>query len=100
MWHGSAHPKAKADLHQIWRAETREQARKALGHFMEKVGINYEAACACLAENRDVLVAFSDFPAEHWSHLRTMTAIESTFATIRLRIAARRTAARGEPASR
>ena len=78
-------PKAKADLHQIWLAETREQAGKAFGHFLEKYGTKYEAACACLAKDRDVLLAFYDFPAEHWSHLRTTNPIESTFATIRLR---------------
>ena len=78
-------PKAKADLHQIWLAETREQAGKAFGHFLEKYGTKYEAACACLAKDRDVLLTFYDFPAEHWSHLRTTNPIESTFATIRLR---------------
>jgi transposase-like protein len=78
-------PKAKADLHRIWLAETREMANKAFDHFLLKYGAKYEAACASLAKDRDVLLAFYDFPAEHWSHLRTTNPIESTFATIRLR---------------
>jgi len=78
-------PKVKADLHQIWLAETPEQAGKAFGHFLEKYGTNYEAACAYLAKDRDVLLTFYDFPAKLWTHLRTSNPIESTFATIRLR---------------
>ena len=78
-------PKAKFDLHQIWLAETREMANKAFDHFLAKYGAKYEASCAALAKDRDVLLAFYDFPAEHWSHLRTTNPIESTFATIRLR---------------
>ena len=78
-------PKAKFDLHQIWLAETREMAKKAFDHFLAKYGAKYEASCASLAKDRDVLLAFYDFPAEHWSHLRTTNPIESTFATIRLR---------------
>ncbi len=77
--------KAKSDLHQIWLAETREMATKAFDHFLEKYGAKYEAACACLSKDRDVLLSFYDFPAEHWGHLRTTNPIESTFATIRLR---------------
>ena len=81
----SVQPKAKADLHEIWMAETREMANKAFDHFLEKYSAKYEAACACLTKDRDVLLAFYDFPAEHWKHLRTTNPIESTFATIRLR---------------
>jgi len=77
-------PKAKGDLHQIWLAETRESAIKAFDFFLEKYGVKYEAACACLSKDRDSLLAFYDFPAEHWGHLRTTNPIESTFATIRL----------------
>ena len=77
--------KAKSDLHQIWLAETREMATKAFDHFLEKYGPKYEAACSCLSKDRDVLLAFYDFPAEHWGHLRTTNPIESTFSTIRLR---------------
>ena len=81
----SVQPKAKADIHEIWMAETREQAQKAFDHFLEKYGAKYEKAAACLRKDRDVLLTFYDFPAEHWAHLRTTNPIESTFATIRLR---------------
>ena len=81
----SVQPKAKSDLHQIWQAPTREQAHEAFDHFLEKYGPKYEAACECLRKDRDVLLTFYDFPAEHWAHLRTTNPIESTFATIRLR---------------
>ena len=81
----SIHAKAKADIHQIWMAETREEADKAFDHFLEKYSAKYPEACECLKQDRDVLLAFYDFPAEHWKHLRTTNPIESTFATIRLR---------------
>ena len=81
----SVQPKAKADLHQIWQAETRAQANQALDHFLEKYSAKYRAACECLKKDRDVLLTFYDFPAEHWGHLRTTNPIESTFSTIRLR---------------
>ena len=76
--------KAKSDLRPIWLAETRGAATKAFDHFLEKYGTKYEAACNCLSKDREALLAFYDFPAEHWSHLRTTNPIESTFATIRL----------------
>jgi transposase-like protein len=81
----SVQPKAKADLHEIWQAETREMANKAFDNFLEKYGVKYQAASECLKKDRDVLLTFYDFPAEHWGHLRTTNPIESTFATIRLR---------------
>jgi putative transposase len=81
----SVQPRAKADLHEIWMAETREQAHRAFDAFLEKYQAKYEAACECLKKDREVLLAFYDFPAEHWIHLRTTNPIESTFATIRLR---------------
>lgn len=81
----SVQPRAKADLHEIWMAETREQAHRAFDGFLEKYGPKYPAACECLRKDREVLLAFYDFPAEHWIHLRTTNPIESTFATIRLR---------------
>ncbi|QDU62680.1 Transposase, Mutator family [Planctomycetes bacterium Pan216] len=81
----SVQPKAKADLHEIWMAATREEARKAFDHFVEKYGAKYPGASQCLEKDRDVLLTFYDFPAEHWKHLRTTNPIESTFATIRLR---------------
>ena len=81
----SVQPKAKADLHEIWQAETRAAAHEAFDHFLEKYSAKYEAACECLKKDREVLLTFYDFPAEHWKHLRTTNPIESTFATIRLR---------------
>jgi putative transposase len=81
----SVQPRAKADLHEIWMAETREEANRAFDTFLAKYEAKYEGACACLRKDRDVLLAFYAFPAEHWKHLRTTNPIESTFATIRLR---------------
>lgn len=81
----SVQPKAKSDLHEIWMAETRAAATKAFDTFIDKYGAKYEKACECLQKDRDVLLTFYDFPAEHWKHLRTTNPIESTFATIRLR---------------
>lgn len=81
----SVQPKAKGDLHEIWQAETRENANKAFDHFQEKYAAKYAKACDCLKKDRDELLTFYDFPAEHWGHLRTTNPIESAFATIRLR---------------
>ncbi len=81
----SVQPKAKGDLHEIWRAETRETANQAFDHFLEKYAAKYAKACECLKKDRAELLTFYDFPAEHWGHLRTTNPIESTFATIRLR---------------
>jgi transposase-like protein len=81
----SVQPKAKGDLHEIWQAETKVDAEQAFNAFLEKYGAKYAPACDCLKKDRDVLLTFYDFPAEHWSHLRTTNPIESTFATIRLR---------------
>ncbi len=81
----SVQPRAKADLHEIWLAETREAANQAFDKFLAKYQAKYEEAWECLRKDREVLLAFYDFPAEHWKHLRTTNPIESTFATIRLR---------------
>ena len=81
----SVQPKAKSDIHDIWQAETREAANKAFDHFLEKYKAKYPKSCESLNKDRDVLLTFYDFPAEHWAHLRTTNPIESTFATIRLR---------------
>lgn len=81
----SLQPKAKDDLHQIWMSDTRENAGKAFDTFMKKYEAKYPKACVCLSKDRDVLLAFYDFPAEHWQPLRTTNPIESMFATIRLR---------------
>jgi transposase-like protein len=77
--------RAKEMLHAIWMAETREAANQAFDLFLETYGAKYPKACECLAKDRQELLAFYDFPAEHWMHLRTTNPIESTFATIRLR---------------
>ena len=81
----SVQPSAKNALHQIWMAETRGEAERAF----EKFGATYRAkhprAVECLEKDREELLAFYDFPAEHWKHLRTTNPIESTFATVRLR---------------
>jgi len=81
----SAQAKAKAALHEIWMAETKKSAEDALELFTEKYNAKYPQAVTCLVKDRDVLLAFYDFPAEHWLHLRTTNPIESTFATVRLR---------------
>ncbi len=77
--------KAKAMLHDIWMAETKKDAEKAFDRFIETFSAKYPKAVACLRDDRDALLTFYDFPAEHWMHLRTTNPIESTFATVRLR---------------
>jgi len=81
----SVQARAKQDLHEIWQAETREDAYKAFDRFGEMYGAKYPKAWECLKKDKEELLAFYDFPAEHWKHLRTTNPIESTFATIRLR---------------
>jgi transposase-like protein len=76
---------AKAKLHEIWMSPTREDADQAFDQFVELYGAKYAGAVECLKKDRDELLAFYDFPAEHWAHLRTTNPIESTFATVRLR---------------
>jgi putative transposase len=77
--------KAKQDLHAIYEAENREAAEGAFDRFLAKYGAKYDKAVACLTKDREVLLTFYDFPAEHWKHVRTTNPIESTFATVRLR---------------
>jgi transposase-like protein len=81
----SLQAKAKADLHEIWMAPTRAQAITAFDHFLKTYGAKYPKATDKLAKDREALLAFYDFPAEHWIHLRTTNPIESTFATVRHR---------------
>lgn len=81
----SVQPKAKAALHEIWMAPTRADAERAFDHFVRMYRQKYPKAAECLAKDREPLLAFYDFPAEHWIHLRTTNPIESTFATIRHR---------------
>lgn len=81
----SVQAKAKGHLHDIWQAETRADAEAAFDFFVASYGVKYERAVAKLTKDRDVLLAFYDFPAEHWKHIRTTNPIESTFATVRHR---------------
>ena len=67
----SVQPRAKQHRQDIWMAETRAVAEKAFDFFLEADGPKYDKAVACLAKDRDVLLAFYDFPAEHWKHIRT-----------------------------
>ena len=75
----------KADLREIHGAPTRAAAEAAVDVFVEKYGAKYPRAAECLTRDRDALLAFYDFPAEHWDHLRTSNPIESVFATVRHR---------------
>ena len=81
----SVQPKAKAMLHEIWQAETQADAEQAFDLLVATFEAKYPRAVECLTKDRDVLLTFYDFPAEHWIHLRTTNPIESTFATVRLR---------------
>jgi transposase-like protein len=81
----SLHTKAKRALQEIWMAETKKDAVAALDAFVETYQLKYERAADCLTKDREALLAFYDFPAEHWKHLRTTNPIESTFATVRHR---------------
>ncbi len=81
----SMHPAVKADLREIWQAETRAAAEAAMDTFAEKYGAKYEKAVTCLTKDREALLAFYSFPGDHWDHLRTGNPIESVFATVRHR---------------
>ena len=79
------HGQAKDLLHQIWMASTKADANKSFDLFVTTYQPKYPGAAECLSKDKDALLAFYDFPAEHWLHLRTTNPIESTFATVRLR---------------
>ena len=81
----SVQPTAKADLREVWMAPDRATAEAAIETFAEKYGAKYEKAVTCLLKDRNALLTFYDFPAEHWDHLRTSNPIESVFATVRHR---------------
>jgi putative transposase len=81
----SQQPKAKRALQEIWMAAPKKDAFAAFDAFIETWGVKYDKAVECLVKDRDTLLAFYDFPAEHWKHLRTTNIIESSFATIRHR---------------
>ena len=81
----SMQPAAKSDLREIWAAPDRATAEAAIATFADKYGAKYDRAVTCLVKDRDALLTFYDFPAEHWDHLRTSNPIESVFATVRHR---------------
>jgi len=81
----SVQPAAKSDLREVWAAPDRATAEAAIATFAEKYGAKYQKAVTCLTKDRDALLTFYDFPAEHWDHLRTSNPIESVFATVRHR---------------
>ena len=81
----SQHSRAKRALQEIWMAETKKDALVAFDAFVETWGVKYDKAVQCVTKDRDALLAFYDFPAEHWKHLRTTNVIESSFATVRHR---------------
>ena len=78
-------PKVKEALHDIWQAETRKDAFEAFDNCVQRFEAKYPKAMGCLQKDKENLLAFYDFPAEHWPHLRTTNPIESVFATVRLR---------------
>ncbi len=78
-------PKAKAALHEIYGAETKADAEKAFELFVKTYQAKYPKATECLEKDKGALLAFYDFPAEHWIHIRTTNPIESVFSTVRLR---------------
>ena len=75
----SQQPKAKRALQEIWMAETKKDALAAFDAFVEAWGVKYDKAAECLIKDRDVLLAFYDFPAEHWKHLRTTDEMDKRF---------------------
>ena len=81
----SVQPAAKADLREIWMAPDRRAAEAAIATLAEKYSPKYEKAVACVVKDREALLTFYDFPAEHWEHLRTSNPVESVFATVRHR---------------
>jgi transposase-like protein len=81
----SLQSKAKSQLHQIWQAADKDEAKRHFDAFVNLHEAKYPKATQCLEKDRDALLTFYDFPAEHWRHIRTTNPIESTFATVRLR---------------
>ncbi|MGH3402323.1 MAG: IS256 family transposase [Streptosporangiaceae bacterium] len=81
----SAHPGARNALAEIWNAEDKDHARAAVKAFAAAYGAKFPKAAAKVTDDQDELLAFYDYPGEHWIHLRTTNPIESTFATVRLR---------------
>lgn len=83
----SVQAKAKMQLHAIWHADGKDEAKRLFNDFIQVYEAKYPKAGQCLEKDRNALLNFYDFPAEHWRHIRTTNPIESTFATVRLRTA-------------
>jgi transposase-like protein len=83
----SIQPKAKEKLHDIWHADNKDDAERHFENFIQIYAAKYPKATQCLKKDREALLTYYDFPAEHWRHVRTTNPIESTFATVRLRTA-------------
>jgi putative transposase len=81
----SVQANARKDLREIWMAPNRATAERAIETFQDKYAPKYERAVQCLLKDREALLTFFDFPADHWDHLRTSNPIESVFATVRHR---------------
>jgi putative transposase len=81
----SMQAKAKEKIHQIWMAPDKAEAQKSFDNFISLYEAKYPKAVECLQKDREALLTFYDFPAEHWKHIRTTNPIESTFSTVRLR---------------
>jgi putative transposase len=78
-----SHEKAKAGMQGIWMAETKKEAAEASDMFLKTYGVKYERAVKKLTKDRDVMLIFYNFPADHWKHIRTTNPIESVFETVR-----------------
>ncbi|SUZ33522.1 hypothetical protein ROE7235_03293 [Roseibaca ekhonensis] len=83
--HLSTLSKFAGPLHDIWQAETKAEANDAFDFFVATYGVKWDKAVAKLVKDRDALLTFYDYPAEHWKHIRSSNPIESTFATVRHR---------------
>ncbi|MEO1484071.1 MAG: IS256 family transposase, partial [Myxococcota bacterium] len=83
--HKSVQLDAKALIHEMYLSPTRDDAMSAFGEFKQRYQAKYAKAVECLVKDEDVLFTFYDFPAEHWVHIRSTNALESTFATVRHR---------------
>ncbi len=81
----SVQPNMKANLREVRDAPDRATAEAAITVFVDKYDAKYPKAVECLTKDREALLTFFDFPAEHWDHLRTSNPIESVFATVRHR---------------
>jgi len=81
----STQPRAKKMLHEIYNSPRKSEAERVFDLFIETFEAKHPKAVKCLAKDRETLLTFYDFPAEHWAHIRTTNPIESTFATVRLR---------------